>query len=262
MSIYFDNAATTAMTPEILSLIDELNLSLFGNPSSLHSHGRAARQALNQARQTIASVLNANSEEIIFTSGATEANSFVFAKLNYDLIITSPAEHSSVIEAAKASSKAISWLDLDEQGYINLEQLEELLEENYEQRILLSIMHANNEIGTLQDLEAISELKQKYHNVIWHSDCVQSFAKYPIDVKELSLDLLSASAHKIHGPKGCGLLYIKKQFQPEQGLIIGGGQEFGLRSGTENIVSIIAMAEASKILSKKVDSLKTLHNYI
>lgn len=250
------------MSTEILSLINELNTGFYGNPSSLHSLGRKSRKALTEARSSISKILNADTEEIIFTSGATEANNFIFAKLDYDLIITSPAEHASVIEAAKASGKAIIWLDLDQQGFIDIEELTRHLEVNYERKILLSLMHANNEIGTLQDLDAISQLKQKHPNLIWHSDCVQSFSKYPIDVKELNIDLISASAHKIHGPKGCGLLYIRKQLKPSTGLITGGGQEFGLRSGTENLIGILAMTEAAKSLANKIDKLKTLHNYM
>jgi cysteine desulfurase len=262
MVIYLDNAATTPLAPELLALLKDLNTNLYANPSSLHSPGRAAKKQLNQARKTIAAILKAEPEEIIFTSGATEANNYVFQVCDYDLIITSPAEHASVLEPAKASGKNIIWLTLDKEGYINLEELKSQLEANSERKILISLMHGNNEIGTIQDIEAIAALKAQYSNVIFHSDCVQSFAKYDIDLSKTPIDLISSSAHKIHGPKGVGLLYIKKALQKNQALIIGGGQEFSLRSGTENLNGIIAFAKAAQLSREQSSKLEELHNYL
>lgn len=262
MSIYLDNAATTPLAPELIELINQLNTNLYANPSSLHSAGRAAKKQLNQARKTIAAILKAEPEEIIFTSGATEANNYVFQICDYELIITSPAEHASVLEPAKSSGKNIIWLTLDKEGYINLEELKSKLEENSQRKIMLSLMHGNNEIGTIHDIETIATLKAQYPNVIFHSDCVQSFAKYDIDLSKTPIDLISASAHKIHGPKGVGLLYIRKQVQTDQALIIGGGQEFSLRSGTENLNGIIAFAKAAQLSREQSSKLEELHNYL
>ncbi|MDA0771740.1 MAG: cysteine desulfurase family protein [Cyanobacteria bacterium] len=262
MSIYLDNAATTPLAPELIELLNELNTNLYANPSSLHSAGRTAKKQLNQARKTIAAILKAEPEEIIFTSGATEANNYVFQICDYDLIITSPAEHASVLEPAKSSGKNIIWLTLNKEGYINLEELKSKLEENSQRKIMLSLMHGNNEIGTIHDIETIATLKAQYPNVIFHSDCVQSFAKYDIDLSKTPIDLISASAHKIHGPKGVGLLYIRKQIQTDQALIIGGGQEFSLRSGTENLNGIIAFAKAAQLSQEQDSKLEELHNYL
>jgi len=247
--IYFDNSATTPLAEELRDLILNSYLEDFANPSSIHSLGRAVKKKINAARSSIAAVLNAEAEEIKFLSGATEANNTVFNLLNYDLIITSPSEHASVIEAAKASSKPIIWLNLNKEGYIDLAELEKHLSENQGKLILVSIMHANSEIATVQDLKSIGHLCKRY-SAIFHSDCVQSLSKLKIDVKDFNLDLVSASAHKIHGAKGVGFLYIKRavermhKFRP---LIVGGGQEHDFRAGTENVTGIIAFAKALEI---------------
>jgi len=256
MTIYLDNAATTPLYPEVIDLLNDLNKNLYGNPSSLHSIGRKSKKELKKARQYIASTINAKEEEIVFTASATEANNMVFKSLDYDLIITSPTEHPCVLEPAKATMLPIIWLNLDSEGFIDINELEKNLESFKKKKILVSIMHGNNEIGTIQNLEAIGKLKTKYPNFIFHSDCVQTYTKTDINVEKFNLDCISASAHKIHGPKGVGFLYMKKTLLDEislrrKALIIGGGQENEHRSGTENLTGIIAFSEAAKISIEK-----------
>lgn len=262
MTIYFDNAATTQLAPELLDSIPELSTKFFANPSSMHSSGRQSRKALELARTKIAKFINAEVEEIIFTSNATEANNSVFKSLNYDLIITSPSEHVSVIEPAKDSGKPIIWLNLNQEGFIDLTELNSHLEANRDKTVLLSLMHGNNEIGTLQDISAIGKLKAKFPNVIFHSDCVQTFTKHSIDVKASNLDLISVSAHKVHAPKGVGFLYCNAKLHEElktKPLIKGSSQEFKLRGGTENLIGILLFAQALDL--KSISKTKELHEY-
>jgi cysteine desulfurase len=257
--IYFDNSSTTALAAEVIEVLIDSFKDSFANPSSVHGLGRSAKKKIEEARTFIANSINAEPSEIFFLSGATEANNTVFKACNYDLIITSPSEHASVIEPAKASCKEVIWLNLDQEGYISLDELENILAKNSNaenevvqqspKKILVSIMHANSEIGTIQDLKAIGDLCEKY-KAIFHSDCVQSLGKLDIDVKNYKLDLLAASAHKLHGPKGLGFIYIANKLQEsimDKALIIGGGQERGFRSGTENSNAIIAFAKALEI---------------
>ncbi len=262
MSIYFDNAATTALAPELIGLMSELNTNLYANPSSMHSQGIKSRKALNSARTQIASFINAKPEEVIFTSNATEANNSVFKSLDYDLIITSPTEHVSVIEPAKEIAKPIIWLNVDSEGFIDLVELKTQLETNKDKKILLSIMHGNNEIGTLQDIAAIGKLTAQFSNVIFHSDCVQTFAKHPIDVQACNLDLITVSAHKLHAPKGVGFLYFNSRLKDQLAanpLIKGSSQEFKLRGGTENLIGIVLFAKALEL--KDNNKTKELHRY-
>jgi cysteine desulfurase len=257
--IYFDNSSTTPLAREVIEVLVDSFKDSFANPSSVHGLGRSAKKKIEEARTFIANSINAEPSEIFFLSGATEANNTVFKACNYDLIITSPSEHASVIEPAKASCKEVIWLNLDQEGYISLDELENILAKNSNaenevvqqspKKILVSIMHANSEIGTIQDLKAIGDLCEKY-KAIFHSDCVQSLGKLDIDVKNYKLDLLAASAHKLHGPKGLGFIYIANKLQEsimDKALIIGGGQERGFRSGTENSNAIIAFAKALEI---------------
>jgi cysteine desulfurase len=251
MVIYLDNAATTPLFPELINSINELNKTLFANPSSLHSLGSKSKKELNRARKFLAESINADEKEIIFMSGATEANNFVFKALNYDLIITSPSEHPCVLEPAKYSGVPTIWLNLNEEGFISFDELEQHLEDFKKKKVLVSIMHVNNETGTIQDLKRIGQLKTKYPNFIFHSDCVQSYGKLKIDVKKFKLDAISTSAHKLHGPKGIGFLYLRQDYFQEitlrhKSLIIGGGQESEIRSGTENLIGAISFAQAVK----------------
>ncbi len=254
--IYCDNAATTSLDPRLLELLAQD----YANPSSLHSAGRKAKAALEGAREKIAGTINAEIEEIIFTSGATESNNTVLAALNYDLLITSPSEHSSLLEPAKAHAHEIIWLNLDQEGFINHNELESLFQKHATKKILVSIMHGNNEIATVQDLARIGALCKK-HNALFHTDAAQTWLKLPIDVRAMNIDALSASAHKVHGPRGIGFLYLSKSAQERlhnNGLMLGGGQEHGLRAGTENLASIVAMAELTKIYNpEKLRELET-----
>jgi cysteine desulfurase len=275
--IYFDNSATTPLATEVIEVLIDSFKNSFANPSSIHELGRSAKKRIEEARTFIARSINAEPHEIFFLSGATEANNTVFKACDYDLIITSPSEHASVIEAAKASRQEIIWLNLDQEGYISLNELENILAKNSRieildktlpapeetavqntkneiaqrspKKILVSIMHANSEIGTVQNLKAIGDLCEKY-KATFHSDCVQSLGKLDIDVKNYKLDLISASAHKLHGPKGLGFIYIAEKLQDhilDKALITGGGQERGFRAGTENVNGIIAFAKALEV---------------
>jgi len=258
MTIYFDNAATTPLDPSINEYIFELNQKIFANPSSLHASGRKASRLLKEARQIVANHIDAKNENIIFTSGASEANNFIAKAAHFDLIITTPFEHSCMLEAIKSTNIKTIWLDLSQEGFVNLAQIEELLKEHNSKTILLSIMHGNNEIGTIQDLEKISSICKKYPKVFFHSDCVQTFIKH--DFKASLLDSASFASHKIHGPKGLGFLYLSDKFKNHLALsdkipIVGGNQEFALRAGTENLISVLALArliETQKIDKKKI----------
>jgi len=260
MPIYFDNAATSKLAPEIEQSITIANRDLWANPNSIHSLGKEVRKHISAARELCAKSIGAESEEIFFTSGATESNNTIFHIADYDLIITSPSEHPSVLETSKASKKEIIWLNLDQTGLIDLNELEANLSANTSKKILVSIMHVNNETGTTQDIHAIGQLCKQY-GAQFHSDCVQSWLKLDINVKDMRLDYVSVSAHKMHGPKGIGFLYKSKHAQcRHQALLVGGGQESGLRSGTQNVTGILAMGKQVEIHTDN-DQLLRLDNY-
>lgn len=243
--IYLDNAATTPLSPTVANYIDQINREFFANPSSLHGLGRKSKKLIDESRQILAQKINAKAEEIIFLSSATEANNLLFTGFadNYDVIITSTIEHPSVLEPVKASKKPVVWIDVDQEGFVDLEALEQALASNKGKKILVSIMHGNNEIGTVQDLVTIGKICKK-HQAYFHSDCVQTFAKLPIDVEAANLDFVSVSGHKFHAPKGIGFLYKKAGLEISP-IIFGGGQESQLRSGTENMTGIAAIAKAA-----------------
>ena len=252
MSIYLDNAATTALDPEVLETILIISRDFFANPSSIHTLGFKSQALLKKSRNDLADYLNVDPGEIIFTSGATESNNAVFTMIDCDLVITSPTEHASVIEPAKAIAKPIIWLSVDSQGFINLEELHAILKQNRSSKILLSIMHGNNEMGTMQDLALIGEMLKNFDNVVFHSDCAQTLSKHPIELKKHNVHLASFCAHKLHGPKGVGALYINKKLQQipmlkKSAFMLGGSQELGLRSGTENLAGIVAFLKALEI---------------
>ncbi len=264
VNIYFDNSATTPLAEDVIESMHESLRSNFANPSSIHSAGRKSKKLLTKARERLASEINAKLEEIKFLSGATEANNTVFKLCDYELIITSPSEHASVIEPAKATGKEIIWLELDQEGFICIQELDKHLKENASKKVLVSIMHANSEIGTIQDIEGIGKICKK-HGAIFHSDCVQSLTKVPINVKKFNLDFISASAHKLHGPKGVGFLYMAKAAEKhlkDKALIIGGSQENNFRSGTENLPGILGFIKAIELSSdkKKVQQTKELRD--
>lgn len=251
MKVYFDNAATTAIDAEVVDAMLPYLREHFGNPSSQYSIGRDTRAAIEEARKTIAQLINAQANEIIFTSCATEANNMAIKGAVNDLgvrrIITSPIEHHCVentIEYCKDKLEIeVVFVDIDDKGNVDLSHLDSLLQAS-DKKTLVSLMHANNEIGTLLDVEKVGALCKQYQ-AFFHSDTVQSFAHLPIDVQKMNIDFLVASAHKFHGPKGIGFLYMRKQNKVHP-ILHGGGQERGYRAGTENVYGIVGMAFAAQ----------------
>lgn len=244
--VYFDNAATTPLTKDVVDVMHKANLELFGNPSSIHSFGRQARATLEMARKNVAGVINAQSNEIIFTSGATEANNTIFntavKDLNVKRIITSQIEHYAVLKPILNLNKNIhvEYVGVKKNGDIDLEHLKKLLSRN--EKTLVSLMHVNNEIGNILPLQEVASIC-KQNNAYFHSDTVQSIAYFDIDVKRLNIDFLSCSAHKFHGPKGTGFLYANEKLNLS-GYILGGNQEKGIRGGTENTVGVVGLEKA------------------
>jgi cysteine desulfurase len=258
--IYLDYQATTPVDPKILEKMIPYFTENFGNPhSNNHQFGRSANNAVENAREDIANLINAEPSEIIFTSGATESNNLAIKSIaRYHLgkdcqIITCKTEHKCVLESChelETDGFKVTYLDVDEDGLINLEELENLLKQK---KALVSIMHANNEIGVLQPIKEIGELCKKY-NSIFHSDVAQSIGTQKINVGDLNIDALSISAHKIYGPKGIGALFItnsiKNTLRP---LMSGGGQEMGLRSGTQSPALCVGLGEACKMIQENID---------
>lgn len=251
--IYFDNAATTKVDNRVVEEMNKYSIESYGNASSLHYIGEESRRAIEEARGTIAKAIGGKYKEIIFTGSGTEANNFVLKGLfwkNYpekNHIITTKIEHDCILNSCKwleTQGAKVTYLDIDEEGFIDLNELKNSITEK---TILVSVIHGNNEIGTIQNLEAIGKIcKEK--NVLFHTDACQSFTKVPIDVKKMNLDLVTLNAHKIHGPKGVGALYIREGIKIIP-LLHGGGQEFKLRSSTENVPGIVGFAKAVKIAS-------------
>ena len=251
MNVYLDNAATTPVLPEVAQTMLPYLTEFFGNPSSSHAFGRKTKSALEQSRRTIAKLLNCTPAEIFFTSGGTEADNLAMHAAIHDLgckhIITSSIEHSAVIKTAEIISKQhglkLSLVQLDKNGDVDLNNLEELLSTN--EKSFVTLMHGNNEIANLLPLQTVSGLCEKY-GAILHSDTVQTMGHYEFDLQYLPIHFLNASAHKFHGPKGVGFIYVNKKIKinPE---ITGGGQERGVRGGTENISGIIGMAKALEL---------------
>jgi cysteine desulfurase len=258
MEVYMDYAATTPVDPRVLKAMQPYFSEKFGNTMSLHKHGREAKQALTESRETITKLMNAKPDELIFTGSATEANNTVIKGIAYanknkgKHIITSSIEHHCILEPAQwleQQGYEITKLPVDKDGLISLTDLENSIRKD---TILVSIMHANNEIGTLQDIEQIGKIcKEK--NVYFHSDAAQSFGKIPIDVKKMNIDMLSVNAHKMYGPKGVGGLYIKKGTKIEP-LLQGGGQEKHKRASTVNVPGIVGFAEAARIQKNEMES--------
>jgi len=258
MNVYFDNAATTPLHKDVIFSMNENAINLFGNPSSTHSFGRKTRAAIESARKNIAKYLNVSPLEIIFTSCGTESNNMVLKmaveKFAVQNIIISEIEHKCVLNTAEDicanSNVNLIVLEVNEKGHISLETLAKELEKA-EGKSLVSIMHANNEIGTIADIEKIGVICKKY-DALFHSDTVQTIAHYPFDLKALNIDYLSGSAHKFHGPKGIGFLYMKQSAKLKP-MIHGGGQERSYRSGTENVLGILAMEKALNIAVENMD---------
>lgn len=254
MSVYLDNAATTPIAPEVVEAMIPVLQENFGNPSSSHSFGRQTKALIESSRRSIAKHLNCLPSEIIFTSGGTEADNMALNSAVYQLgvkhIITSSLEHHAVGHTANSLSKTarISHVRVCEKGHIDLKHLEELLQTD--DKTMVSLMHANNEIGTKIDLEVVSEICRR-NGAYFHSDTVQTMGHYPFDMKQLDIDFLTCAAHKFHGPKGIGFLYVSKNVKAEA-MIHGGSQERGLRGGTENVYGIVGLAKAMDLAYEDV----------
>lgn len=251
MKVYLDNAATTAMDDRVIEAMIPFMRNHFGNPSSVHSHGREVRSAIEKSRKKVAELLQASPSEIFFTSGGTEAdNTAIVCGVESHGIqhaITSPLEHHAVLHTLQVCAKKgiikLSILDVNQKGELDMMQLEKLLRSN--PKSLVSLMQANNEIGNLNDLQHIG-LLAKEHGAFFHSDTVQTMGHYPHDLKNMAVDALVAGAHKFHGPKGAGFLYVRKDKKIHP-FIHGGAQERNMRGGTENVIGIIGTAKALEI---------------
>ena len=269
--IYFDNAATTALDKDVLEAMLPYMTTHFGNPSSIYSYGRESRLAVENARKSVARILNANPGEIFFTSGGTESDNMAIASAIHDLgcrhIITSPIEHHAVLHAVEhfdhADVVTSSFVKLQPNGHVDLSDLEDQLATRPE-RCLVSLMHANNEIGNLLDIYAAGEICKKY-NAIFHSDTVQTVGHYKIDLRSKPVHFATGAGHKFHGPKGVGILYINDNIKVKP-LIHGGGQERNMRAGTENTYGIVGFAKALELadasLEKDAAYIQSLKTYM
>ena len=256
MEVYFDNSSTTKPFSEV---IDEVALGMkefYGNPSSLHNLGLKSERKLKECRLILSKSINASENEIHFNSGGSEGNNFVLKGIlkSGTHLITTPFEHASILNTVKKledNKVKVTFLNINEDGRIDLEHLKNSITK---ETVLVSIMHVNNEIGVIQDLKAIGEIiKENSIRTKFHVDAVQSYGKIPIDVKKMNIDFLTVSAHKFHGPKGVGFMYIRKP-NTLIPLIEGGSQEFGIRAGTQNIPGIMGMSLASKMVNDNIDN--------
>ncbi|MCT1523284.1 cysteine desulfurase family protein [Sphingobacterium hotanense] len=258
MHVYFDNAATTALDKAVIDVMVQTMNDNFGNPSSIHAHGRETKTIVERARRTVAKLLNASPAEIFFTSGGTEADNMAIVRAieAYGIThaISSPIEHHAVLHTLEEMQKDgkihLDFLRLDQKGNIDLSHLEELLARN--PRTFVSIMHANNELGNITDIQKVSEICEQY-NAVFHSDTVQTMGHYVHDLSKLKIDFITAAAHKFHGPKGVGFLYINSRNKIKP-LIHGGAQERNMRGGTENVYGIVGLAKAMEIAYEEMES--------
>ncbi len=257
MNVYFDNAATTPLDPQVLEeMLPYLNTH-FGNPSSIHSLGRKSKSAVEQARKKVAELLNTSPSEIFFTSGGTEADNTALSSAvetnEISHVISSPTEHHAVLHTLQHLERAgkvkLHLLDIDKKGQLDLQQLKELLA-SYP-KSLVSLMHGNNEIGNILDIQEVGALCHEHH-ALFHSDTVQTIGHYTHHLGELPIDFLAGSAHKFHGPKGIGFIYINHR-QKIKPFIQGGAQERNMRGGTENVSGIVGMAKALELAYQKMD---------
>ncbi|MGD0953478.1 MAG: cysteine desulfurase NifS [Methanotrichaceae archaeon] len=258
--IYLDHSATTPVAPEVLDAMLPYFGKKFGNASSLHSFGLEAKEALEESRAKVAALLGAQSEEIIFTSGGTESDNLALKGIGYrskekgkgNHIITSSIEHPAILETCRkleTQGFEVTYLPVTKDGLVDSGTVESAVRE---ETVLISVMHANNEIGTIQPLKEIGEIAAE-KDVFFHTDAVQTAGKIPIDVNDMGLDLLSISAHKLYGPKGVGALYVRKGTRLDS-ILQGGGHEGGLRSGTENVAGIVGLARAADLASQEMAS--------
>ena len=259
--IYFDNAATTPIDPEVVKTMLPYLTEHFGNPSSIYSYGRESRMAIEKSRKSVAKILQAQPSEIFFTSGGTESsNTAIFAsvrELQCKRIITSPIEHHATlhtcIHLAQLGEAELVMLNILPNGHVDINDLEVKLKES-DKKTLVTLMHANNEIGNITDIEKVGMLCQKYQ-ALFHTDTVQTVGHFPINLSELHIDFITGAGHKFHGPKGVGILYIngRNKIHP---LLHGGGQERNMRAGTENVYGIIGFAKALEIASENQEKEK------
>ena len=257
MRVYLDNALTTPLDEEVFEAMKPYMMTLYGNPSSIHSYGREAKAAVEKARRKVAELLNTTPSEIFFTSGGTEGNNMVLqrsvAALDVRHVITSPIEHHAVLQPltqlAKKGKIQLSFVAMDKKGCIQYDHLESLLKKH--EKSLVSLMHANNEIGNISDISLIGALCKTY-GAIFHSDAVQSIGHCTYNLQALPIHFLVGSAHKFHGPKGIGLIYINSKVKLEP-LIYGGAQERNMRGGTENVYSIVGLSKALEIAYRDME---------
>jgi cysteine desulfurase len=257
--IYFDNAATTALDAQVLDTMMPYLTNKFGNPSSIYSYGRETRMAIETARKSVAKILNANPAEIFFTSGGTESSNMAIHAAIRDLgckhIITSPIEHHAVSHTVEHLDNldivTVSYVKLLPDGHIDLDDLEKLLAAATE-KTLVTLMHANNEIGNMIDLPAVGELCRLY-NAIFHSDTVQTVGHFPFDLRNTPVHFITGAAHKFHGPKGVGLIYINENIRIKP-FVHGGGQERNMRAGTENLYGIVGFAKALELATTNYEN--------
>ena len=256
--IYLDHNATTPLAPEVLEAMLPLYREGFGNPSSVHSEGRRARVRLDEAREQVAALIGAESREIVFTSGGTEADNFAIFGVAFAPgqkkrhIVTCEIEHSAVLNPLKqieGLGYRVERLPVDHCGCVDPERVRNALTDS---TVLVTIQHANSEVGTLQDIERIGKIVRE-RGILFHTDAVQSVGKIPIDVKSLPVDLLSLSAHKLYGPKGVGALFIRRGIRPLFSLICGGGQEKKRRGGTENVAGVVGFGKACQLAAERLD---------
>ena len=255
MKVYMDHASTTPMDREVFEAMKPYFLEKYGNASSLHSFGMEAKEALEKSREMVANLIGADADEIIFTGGGTESDNLAIKGIAFKAgrghIITSSIEHPAVLETCRFLEKKgfkVTYLPVDKYGMVNPEDVENAIEKD---TILITIMHANNEIGTIEPIEEIGKIASE-KGILFHTDAVQSVGKLPINVKKINVDLLSISAHKIYGPKGVGALYIRKGTKIDA-IIHGGGHERGLRSSTENIPGIVGLAKACSLAGERME---------
>jgi cysteine desulfurase len=263
--IYFDNAATTSLDPEVLEAMMPYFTDKFGNPSSIYSYGRESRMAIEQARKSVAKILGAKPSEIFFTSGGTESSNTALHAAIFDLgckhIISSPIEHHATLHTvshlAKTAGVSLSYVNILPNGHIDLIHLQNLLESNTDKTIV-TIMHANNEIGNMIDLQKVGEIC-KIHNAYFHSDTVQTVGHFSFNLKETPIDFITGAGHKFHGPKGIGILYINENVKINP-YLHGGAQERNMRAGTENVYGIVGFAKALEIATEQHEKDSTYIN--
>lgn len=268
--VYFDNAATTAIDPQVLIAMTDVMANFYGNPSSIHSHGREARTLIEKARKTVANLLNTAPANIFFTSGGTEADNTAIKcsiqSFGITHAITSKIEHHAVLHTLEDLEKqgiiTLSFVQIDDKGNVDLNHLKEILQTN--PRSLVSLMQANNEIATLTDIQAVGEICQTY-NAIFHTDTVQTVGHYAHDLNTLNAHFIVCAAHKLHGPKGVGFLYVNPKIKINP-MVFGGAQERNMRGGTENIYGIVGLAKALELAYADMDAhkqhIQSLKNYM